>query len=85
MSIKEGSKIALPLLIVVVMITVAFGAVVQVSTPVAAAPDPLDPTTIPKWENQLTGPPPVYVSDYEAVRAADSAAIFELDDNYLGL
>jgi FtsP/CotA-like multicopper oxidase with cupredoxin domain len=63
MSIKEGSKIALPLLIVVVMITVAFGAVVQVSTPVAAAPDPLDPTTIPKWENQLTGPPPVYVSD----------------------
>jgi len=65
-------KNALPLLIVVVMVTVAFGAVVQVSTPVTAASAgeqpvvtaaSLDPATIPKWENQLTGAPPVYVSD----------------------
>ncbi|MGZ4869604.1 MAG: multicopper oxidase family protein [Halobacteriota archaeon] len=37
---------------------------VQVSAaPTVAAIDPSDPTQIPKWENQLTGPPPVYVSD----------------------
>ena len=59
-------KNALPLLIVVIIISVAFGAFVQVSVqPVAATNgvQPLDPTTITKWENQLTGPPPVYVSD----------------------
>jgi spore coat protein A len=49
----------LPLLIVALMVLVTFGAMVQVS----AHPTELDPTTIPKWENQLTGPPPVYVSD----------------------
>jgi FtsP/CotA-like multicopper oxidase with cupredoxin domain len=52
----------LPLLIVALMVLVTFGAMVQVSTPVMAA-GPSDPTTIPKYENQLTGPPPVYVSD----------------------
>jgi FtsP/CotA-like multicopper oxidase with cupredoxin domain len=64
MTVRERiRKNALPLLIVVVMVFVAFAAVVQVSTPVMRAPGPLDPTTIAKWENQLTGPPPVYVSD----------------------
>ena len=67
MTVRERlCKNALPLLIVVIIISVAFGAFVQVSVqPVAATNgvQPLDPTTITKWENQLTGPPPVYVSD----------------------
>jgi spore coat protein A, manganese oxidase len=67
MTVRERlCKNGLTLLMVVIMVSVAFGAFVQVSAqPVAAANgvQPLDPATIPKWQNQLTGPPPVYVSD----------------------
>jgi spore coat protein A len=35
--------------------------IVPVSAPAPGAPALLDPKTIPKYENQITGPPPVYV------------------------
>ena len=38
-----------------------------------ASAAPLDPTTIPKWENTITGPPPVYVEtspDYYVVNVS---------------
>lgn len=64
MNIHSVGKGALPLLITIIMVTTACAAMVQVSAaPVTSAVDPSDPTTIPKWENQLTGAPPVYVSD----------------------
>ena len=66
----KTSKKTLTVLIAVLIVIVAFGAMVPVSAqrivtqPVEVGP--LDPTTIPKWVNQLTGPPPVYAGDSAA-------------------
>jgi len=67
---KRLYKSALPLLIAVLMLLMAFGSAVEITAqhhPRAAdnrGPTvPLDPTLIPQWENQLKRPPPVYVHD----------------------
>lgn len=56
------------LLAVTVVTAVLFGSMVgligtssNVSAALVIPPGTIDPTTIPKWENQLTGPPPVFV------------------------
>jgi FtsP/CotA-like multicopper oxidase with cupredoxin domain len=64
------SKKTLAALMAVLIVIVAFGAMVPVSAQrVVTQPldvGTLDPATIPKWVNQLTGPPPVYAGDSAA-------------------
>jgi len=64
------SKKTLAALMAVLIVIVAFGVMVPVSAQrVVTQPldvGTLDPTTIPKWVNQLTGPPPVYAGDSAA-------------------
>ena len=53
----KGKNFLIAALLVALMVLSSFA----VFSPVSAAPPLMDPTTIPKFENQLTGPPPVYI------------------------
>jgi len=59
---KMKSKLSMlltTLALTILLITIALPVVAVPPTP--PSPTPLDPTTIPKYVNQLDGPPPVYV------------------------
>jgi FtsP/CotA-like multicopper oxidase with cupredoxin domain len=53
--IKKSMSVAL------FVLTISLASLMFVFPVSAASPPLLDPTTIPKWVNQLTSPPPVYV------------------------
>lgn len=59
MKTKPSNWLAAIAMIVLMSITVAWPVLAVPPTP--SPPALLDPTTIPKYVNQLTGPPPVYV------------------------
>lgn len=58
---KTKASILLTTLTLVLLLSIAFAWPVLAVPPTPSPPALLDPTTIPKYVNQLNGPPPVYV------------------------
>ncbi|MDD1670307.1 MAG: hypothetical protein LUQ67_03190, partial [Methanomicrobiales archaeon] len=58
-SILEGRRVPVAIFVLCAALLLAIAA------PVSAVPTPLDPTIIPKWKNEISGPPPVYVGTHD--------------------